>query len=270
MRFRTRPGRTKSGTTNSCPPMTDGMETARKKIISRMPALRGGRGTRIVPILTEMPPGPEGLWMKRNRAVWNSFVAIEGIDGAGTTTLSKLLGAELTRRNVPHTRGCEPTDGPIGKLIREGLSGRIPMSHETLALLFSADRREHLFGSNGIKHDLDAGRIAITDRYFFSSLAYQTLHAEWDWVDFINGDYPLPGYLIYLSLPVEDAQKRISKRIEKEIYEKTDIQRQVADCYRRSIDTYRDSGMRILELDSREPADVLCDESVKFLNELFQ
>ena len=206
--------------------------------------------------------------MKRNRAVWDSFVAIEGIDGAGTTTLSKLLGDELARRNVLHTRGCEPTDGPIGKLIREGLSGRIPMSHETLALLFSADRREHLFGPEGIKSDVAAGRIAITDRYFFSSLAYQTLHADWDWVDFINTDYPLPGYLIYLSLPVEDAQKRISTRNLKEIYEEISLQLQVAEGYRKSIDTYRDSGMHILELDSREPADALCNESMKFLSEL--
>ncbi len=207
--------------------------------------------------------------MNSNREMWRALVAIEGIDGAGTTTLTRNLGDVMKSRGIPCTTGCEPTEGRIGRIIREALSGRNPVLPKTLAALFAADRREHLYGPDGIRKELDAGRIYITDRYFFSSLAYQSLDAEWDWVNQLNSDYPLPAYLIYLGLPVEDALKRISERDEKEIFEKAELQHRVSDSYLKSIDAYRDSGMKILELDSRKNIQEVCDTAVDFLSDLF-
>ena len=207
--------------------------------------------------------------MNSNRELWRGLVAIEGIDGAGTTTLSRNLGVSMKKLDISFTKGCEPTDGPVGKVIRNALSGRKPVLPKTLALLFSADRREHLYNSEGIRKVLDSGRIYVTDRYFFSSLAYQSLDAEWEWVDHLNGEYPLPGHLIYLGLPVDDALKRISSRGSREIFEKADLQLKVSESYMKSIDAYRDSGMKILELDSRRKPDEVCEVAMDFLKELF-
>jgi len=113
--------------------------------------------------------------MNSNREIWQHLVAVEGIDGAGTTTLTRNLSEALKKRNIHNETGCEPTDGPIGRIIRKALSGKQPVEPETLAMLFAADRREHLYSPRGIRQTLDSGKIYITDRYFFSSLAYQSL-----------------------------------------------------------------------------------------------
>ena len=194
--------------------------------------------------------------MKRNREILKGLVAIEGIDGAGTTTLARNLADLLAESGQNVVRGCEPTDGPIGRIIREGLSGRLPLAPESMALLFAADRREHLFGPDGISSAAADGYY-ITDRYLFSSLAYQSLDCSWEWVNELNSPYPLPEYLIYLGLPVDEAMRRISGRDEQDIFETESLQQRVADIYERSIEAYAGSEMRVLTLDSRRtPGDI--------------
>ena len=81
------------------------------------------------------------------------FIALEGIDGAGTTTQLERLAGRLRERGLPVHRTREPSDGPIGTMIRQVLSGRIvvnglqgprPPSWTTMALLFAADRTDHV------------------------------------------------------------------------------------------------------------------------------
>lgn len=73
------------------------------------------------------------------------FIVLEGIDGAGTTTQAALLADALRARlgvEVELTR--EPTDGPLGRVLREALSGRAPLDPVALALAFAADRADHV------------------------------------------------------------------------------------------------------------------------------
>src|SRR5688500_15875611 len=80
-----------------------------------------------------------------------AFIVLEGLDGAGTTTqLGRLAEALRARGQRVHTT-CEPSTGPIGALIRQALTGRLglpggrgPLDDATLALLFAADRTDHL------------------------------------------------------------------------------------------------------------------------------
>ncbi len=203
--------------------------------------------------------------MKRNREILKGLIAVEGIDAAGTTTLTGNLSEALRQSGSSVIRGCEPTDGPIGKIIRQGLSGSVPMAPESLALLFAADRREHLFGPEGISSLVSDDSFYVTDRYFFSSLAYQSLECSWDWVNELNSAYPLPEYLIYLGIPVTEAMKRISGREKKDIYETGPIQEKVSALYDRSIDFYRDCGMKVLRLDSRRSPEEIGAEAAKFV-----
>ncbi|CAD7837652.1 Thymidylate kinase [Olavius algarvensis spirochete endosymbiont] len=206
-------------------------------------------------------------WMSKTRNIWKGLVAIEGIDGSGTTTLLSSLEKSLKGKNIRF--GAEPTNGNIGEVIRDALSGRKAVTPKTLALLFAADRREHIYGGGGIQEGLDSGLIYITDRYLFSSLAYQTLSVDWHWVDQLNSEYPLPSHMVYLRIPVEHALERISARDEKDIFETAELQYKVAEGYMRSIEKYRDSGIKILEIDSRGNLEETCAAVLNFIGELF-
>jgi dTMP kinase len=100
------------------------------------------------------------------------FIVLEGVDGAGKTTQAKLLAEALRERGYEVVLTQEPSDGPIGEKIRRYLLGgsRHLTPEEELAL-FMADRREHV--EKVIRPALDEGLIVISDRYYFSSAAYQ-------------------------------------------------------------------------------------------------
>jgi dTMP kinase len=101
-----------------------------------------------------------------------ALLALEGIDGSGKSTQAELLAAALQRRGLAVVLTREPTSGPTGQRLRRYLSG--PARHlspaEELAL-FVRDRREHV--ARVIRPALAAGQVVITDRYYYSSVAYQ-------------------------------------------------------------------------------------------------
>ena len=75
----------------------------------------------------------------------SALIAIEGIDGAGTTTQARLLHQALDAVGIPAHLTREPSDGPIGLLLRQILAGaHTPTDSTTLSLLFAADRADHL------------------------------------------------------------------------------------------------------------------------------
>ncbi len=99
-----------------------------------------------------------------------ALIAIEGIDGAGKTTQSRRLAEALTADGYEVVRTHEPTDGPWGRRIRaSGETGRLSPQEEFEAFL--EDRREHV--RDLLIPSLDAGRVVLVDRYYFSSMAYQ-------------------------------------------------------------------------------------------------
>ena len=105
------------------------------------------------------------------------LIVLEGIDGCGKTTQCKRLAAALREKfpdkTIWETR--EPTDGPIGRLIREEyLSGKRKCPEGIINILYLADRYEHIFGADGILHHLAQGDIVICDRFYYSSFVYST------------------------------------------------------------------------------------------------
>jgi dTMP kinase len=99
------------------------------------------------------------------------LIAIEGIDGTGKSTQLRLLAAELARRGYEVVATREPTEGPYGRKIRELFLDRRQVSPDEELALFLADRREHV--RDVIAPALAAGKIVLTDRYYFSTAAYQ-------------------------------------------------------------------------------------------------
>ena len=113
----------------------------------------------------------------------NLFIAFEGIDGSGKSTQVKLLTDSLKKAGHKVYSTFEPTDSPIGSVIRNIFKHRIEADHRVIAGLFVADRLDHLLNkTDGILKKLEEGYTVITDRYYFSSYAYHGTHMSLDWV----------------------------------------------------------------------------------------
>lgn len=186
------------------------------------------------------------------------FVAVEGIDGAGTTTQVGLIADRLRARGVRHFRTREPTDGPIGRLIRSLLATSRPLSGRAFALLFAADRAEHCHGAGGILERHAGGEVVISDRCIASSLAYQSLDAPADYVEAVNDASLLPGRVAFLTSPVELCQERLRGRAGiPQRFDAAATQRRVLAAYEHALDRLQARGVTVHRIDgSGSPEEV--------------
>ena len=158
----------------------------------------------------------------------SKFIVFEGIDGAGKTTQIKLLLEELSKRGIKCLTTAEPTEYPSGKKIREALSGRLEVTPMQMAEMFAADRVIHNnHEGDGIGAVLADGVSVISDRYYYSSLAYQGTVLGFETVAKLNLENPeirMPDICIFLDLSPEKSLERIGKRADTptEIYENYD------------------------------------------------
>jgi dTMP kinase len=169
------------------------------------------------------------------------FVVLEGLDGAGTTTQAKALATALEEDGLKVFRTFEPSDGPVGVLLRQALTGRVglphgegPLSPETLALLFAADRVDHIHAQ--VLPALARGEWVLCDRYVLSSLAYQGSSVPMAWVDALNTRALKPDLTLFLEVDVRTAAKRRSVRGGlKEIFDDDAAQSRIAKQYLAAI-----------------------------------
>jgi len=166
------------------------------------------------------------------------FIVLEGIDGSGTTTQLERLTAALRAggRRVVATR--EPSTGPIGLLLREILAGRhanpdgTTLDGRAMALLFAADRRDHL--AREIEPALAAGYDVVSDRYLLSSLAYQAVEADRAWVERLSEGVRAPDLTVLLDVDIGvAAQRRLKAGRPVERYDADGTLARVAENYRR-------------------------------------
>ncbi|HMK73408.1 MAG TPA: dTMP kinase [Myxococcaceae bacterium] len=163
------------------------------------------------------------------------LVVLEGLDGAGTTTQAARLAGRLrlAGRRVTLTR--EPSDGQIGQLLREVLRrgprpGKRSLSDATLALLFAADRLEHV--ASTIAPALARGAVVVSDRYVLSSLAYQGRVLGRAWVESLNALAPAPDLTLFLEVrPAVAAARRRGRGSRRERFEDARTQREVGRAY---------------------------------------
>lgn len=195
------------------------------------------------------------------------FIAIEGIDGAGTTTQASLLAAALRKRGLPVRTTHEPTDGPVGALIRQVINGRVvvngpagssSLGWSTLALLFAADRLDHLQAE--VIPNLMDGVTVITDRYDASSIAYQGVVSGdagvAEWIRTINRRARRPDLTIILDVSPETATERRRLRGNvPDLFEEEDLQRRLAGFYD-TIEQFL-PGDRVLHLDGNADAETV-------------
>ena len=178
------------------------------------------------------------------------FIAVEGLDGAGTTTQVALAAGRLCARGVPCFRTREPTDGPIGRLIRALLASRRPISGTVFTLLFAADRAEHCHGAGGILERRAAGDLVISDRCIASSLAYQGLEVSPEYVESVNDTAALPERVVFLNTPVAACQRRLRARgAGRQRFDGIATQRRLLAAYDAALDRLQARGVAVHRID---------------------
>ena len=162
----------------------------------------------------------------RDRGV---LIAIEGLDGSGKTTHARILNENLRRYGYNSEYTKEPSIGKIGSFIQSMiLYGNIMTEPTVEALLFAADRVDHI--KSFVEPSLRQGRIIISDRYVYSSLAYQGARGvDLKWLRNINEFAPKADISFYIDVPPEVALSR--KRGTKSVFERLDFQTRVRNIY---------------------------------------
>jgi dTMP kinase len=164
-----------------------------------------------------------------------TFIALEGIDGSGTTTQAERLAAVL--RSKGHTVLCtaEPSCGPIGTACRAALRNDSTIDHAALALMFAADRLDHI--TRTVAPALAQGHVVLSDRYVLSSYAYQGLHLPLAWLREINGRAPMADATLLLRIDPVLARRRVLARAGvTERFDSDSTQRHVATAYQMLVD----------------------------------
>lgn len=193
---------------------------------------------------------PKSVKPLSQRAHAGLFMAIEGTDGAGTSTQAKRLVRALKRQGRAAIFTYEPSPLRVGRYIRDGLREQPGPSPECLALMFAADRLDHY--ERTIAPALAAGAVVVSDRYVLSSLAYQGVEADADWVALINSRAPAPDLTIFLHIDEAEAARRRQKRGKAaDRFEVSPTQRRVAERYRSLIQDLPQE--RLLSLSGQRP-----------------
>jgi dTMP kinase len=139
------------------------------------------------------------------------LVVIEGIDGAGKSSLIQHLAGFCARHGRKAICSREPTAGTWGRKIRAtAATGRLPLEEEIV--FFLEDRREHV--ARTIAPALANGEIVLLDRYYFSNAAYQGARgADPQAVLARNREFaPAPDLVLLLDLDPSTGRGRITGR----------------------------------------------------------
>ena len=161
------------------------------------------------------------------------FICIEGLDGCGKTTQAKLLTKKLRKsHNAVYT--AEPSRGKIGTYIRKSyLYSEKRLSSVLEALLFAADRIEHI--ETEVLPALNQGKLVISDRYVYSSLAYQgAAGLSLDWIEKVNEHALQPDFAVFIDVDPKTVMHRLKPK--KSVMENLETQQKVREIYLKFVE----------------------------------
>lgn len=188
------------------------------------------------------------------------FIVLEGIDGSGKTTLRDGICDSLRKKGYDAITTAEPTDGMLGSILRNGGTD----NQLAEALLFVADRACH---TDDIVKDLEKGISVVCDRYYASTLAYQSAGSggpDYDLLVTLNELATIePDITFLLDIDPERGMARVDDRgEERSKFEKLDFQRRVRAKY---LSIAEEKGFVVL--DASEPKEKLLSQSMEHIME---
>lgn len=161
------------------------------------------------------------------------FICVEGLDGCGKTTQAKLLVRRL-KRTCSAVYTCEPSSGEIGRFIKKNyLHTDKRGSVEVEALLFAADRVEHV--KNEVLPALGQGKIVVSDRYIYSSLAYQgAAGLDLGWIESVNEHAVRPDLAVFIDVEPDIVIRRLKRK--RSVMENLETQLKVREVYLKYVE----------------------------------
>lgn len=190
------------------------------------------------------------------------LINLEGIDGCGKSTQSQFLMDKFESDNEKTILLKEPTNGIYGQKLWEMLSGKIEATTEEILELFVLDRKEHV--NQKIKPALDDGMIVLMDRYYYSTMAYQSAAGiDVDRIRRDNEFAPKPDIVLIFDLPADLAMKRVRSHSVADVFEKEEHLEKVRKAY---LNLEDDSLVRII--DATRTPEVIFDEVWRLVSEV--
>ncbi len=190
------------------------------------------------------------------------LVAFEGIDGTGKSTQLQALADFLKGQGFSVITTYEPTDSKYGRRIRALYRDRSSCTLEEELNLFLEDRRLHV--DELLEPELAAGKIILTDRYYYSTAAYQgAAGMDTDEIFARNSFAPVPDLVLLLTMNPEISIARICEGRGEELndFEQLDQLRKVADHFA----AFEDSC--IARIDAAQPPEQVQEEIRKTVQE---
>jgi dTMP kinase len=192
------------------------------------------------------------------------YLVLEGIDGAGTTTLLSGLASALKSQDISVFLAAQPSSDGGGKMARKLLKQPLEAEHEraALALFFAADRLEL---RRRFEKLIAEGVWVLCDRSVLSSLVYQGSELDEDWVAVINR-FALPADLTFLlDLPAETAWKRIDSRGEER--ERFEVPERLASLRQRYLDAAASFSSPVRLIQASQSPDAVLETALHDLRE---
>jgi dTMP kinase len=189
------------------------------------------------------------------------FICVEGLDGCGKTTQTKLLVKRL-KMGYDAVYTAEPSRGKIGQFIKKYcLHGEKRASSVVEALLFAADRFEHV--EREIIPALNRGKIVVSDRYVYSSLAYQgAAGLDLKWIKMLNEHAIQPSLAIFIDVTPETVIQRLKPK--KSVMENLATQLKVREVYMKFVE----SG-ELVKINGNKPKRKVADDIFKVVLKFF-
>lgn len=171
------------------------------------------------------------------------LVNLEGIDGCGKSTQSKLLLEKLEGKGEKVIILKEPTKRPHGQKLWDVLHGKRKASNEEILELFVLDRKQHV--EEKIQPALDDGTVILMDRYYYSSMAYQVAGGiDVEEIREKHAFAPKPDIVLIFDLPVSVALERVKGHSDADEFEKEEHLEKVREAY---LDLENDPLVRIVD-----------------------
>jgi dTMP kinase len=192
-----------------------------------------------------------------------AFIVFEGIDGSGKSSCMEAAASVLEKR-TDVIRTSEPTKGEIGMLLRSSPD----ITAEAEAQLFVADRALH---TNEIKKWVADGKVVLCDRYYASTIAYQSANldgrfADADWLTEINDKVITePDLTILFDIDPEKGMERVESRGAKSKFESLAYLKEVRENY---LNIAKERNFAIIDA-SRQREEVL-DDVLELINNVLK
>ena len=182
------------------------------------------------------------------------LVNLEGIDGCGKSTQSKLLREKLEEKGENVIILKEPTKRPHGQKLWDVLHGKRKATNEEILELFVLDRIQHV--EEKIQPALDDGTVILMDRYYYSSMAYQVAGGiDVEEIREKHAFAPKPDIVLIFDLPVSIALERVKGHSDADEFEKEEHLEKVRVAY---LDLENDPLVRIVDA-TRTPEGIFGD-----------